>query len=56
MFVPPHVRQEAFDVVFTYPTADRNHQISALNYRLQGHDGIEPWMLWQALEDAIETY
>jgi hypothetical protein len=56
VFVPPHVRQEAFDIVFTYPTADRDRQISVLNHRLKDHEGIESWMLCQAIEDAIETY
>jgi hypothetical protein len=56
VLLPPHVRQEAFDIVFTYPAADRSHQISVLNHRLKGHEGIESWMLCQAIEDAIETY
>jgi hypothetical protein len=56
MLVPPHVRKEAFDIVFTYPKEDRSHQISVLSHRLKGHEGIEAWMLCQAIEDAIETY
>lgn len=56
MLVPPHVQKEAFDIVFTYPKEDRSHQISVLSHRLKGHAGVEPWMLSQAIEDAIETY
>lgn len=56
MLVPPQVRQEAVAIVFAYPAADRSHQISVLNHRLKDHDGIESWMLCQAIEDAIEAY
>lgn len=56
MLVPSRIQKEAFDIVFTYPKEDRSHQISVLRHRLEGDDGIEPWMLCQAIENAIETY